>query len=290
MSKLVQPRWHELDAIERWSPDSVWSADTGLSPTWRMFLLGDGSPTRHLRLLTGSPTEVDVLGMHPVGADSCGAPVEVEQVASPWLLRQVYLRNSRGERLGYAASWWNEAEVKRYLEDTSIPIWMSLAKHKVEIYREICGLCEGHSAALVSAFGCPGPFFGRHYVFWHDRKPLTLIYEVFSPRLERYLGPVRAPGPSPGLSPEVPPSLPGGTRPLEATGTDAQEHEAQSGTVLGPSASSTATPSGCSVVVAAAVTVSPGAATSRSTLSTAAVTARRPGAEPLDQSIEMIVS
>lgn len=193
--------WKQLSASKRWSPDDVWSEETGLSPTWRMFLLGDGSPTRHLRLLTGSKTEVDVLGMLPVGKDSCGAPSEVEQVASPWLLRQVFLRNSRGERLGYAASWWNEEEVKRYLEDTSIPIWLSLAKHKVEIFREICGLCEGTNEWLAKSFGYDGPFFGRHYVFWHNKKPLTLIYEVFSPHLERYLGPVRAPGPSPCLGP-----------------------------------------------------------------------------------------
>lgn len=38
-------------------------------------------------------------------------------------------------------------------------------------------------------FGEPGPFWGRHYIFWHDSKPLTLIYEVFSPSLQRFLGP-----------------------------------------------------------------------------------------------------
>lgn len=38
-------------------------------------------------------------------------------------------------------------------------------------------------------FQASGPFWGRHYVFWHNGKPLTLIYEVFNTALESYLGP-----------------------------------------------------------------------------------------------------
>ena len=32
-------------------------------------LLGDGSPTRHLELLTGEPVEVDVIDMSLIGMD-----------------------------------------------------------------------------------------------------------------------------------------------------------------------------------------------------------------------------
>lgn len=42
-------------------------------------------------------------------------------------------------------------------------------------------------------FGAAGPFWGRQYLFWHGRRPLTLIYEVFSTALEELLGPARAP-------------------------------------------------------------------------------------------------
>ena len=48
----------------------------------------------------------------------------------------------------------------------------------------------GDIPELEDAFRLPGPFLGRHYVFYHDGRPLTLIMEVFSPRLEKYLGPV----------------------------------------------------------------------------------------------------
>lgn len=53
----------------------------------------------------------------------------------------------------------------------------------------------GHSPRLEELFGVAGPFWGRHYTFWHDGQPLTLIYEVFSPRLTAYLGPMQQQGP-----------------------------------------------------------------------------------------------
>jgi hypothetical protein len=49
----------------------------------------------------------------------------------------------------------------------------------------------GHSPELEIAFGEKGTFWGRHYLFWHARQPLTLIYEVFSPCLRKYLGEMR---------------------------------------------------------------------------------------------------
>jgi hypothetical protein len=47
----------------------------------------------------------------------------------------------------------------------------------------------GHHPELEQHFGCPGPFWSRQYYFWHGGAPLTLIHEVFSPKLEAYLGP-----------------------------------------------------------------------------------------------------
>ena len=43
---------------------------------------------------------------------------------------------------------------------------------------------------LRRQFGLPGPFWGRQYLFWHEGRPLTLIHEIFSPALQRYLGPI----------------------------------------------------------------------------------------------------
>ena len=159
-----------------------------LSPTWQVLLLGDGSPTRHLQLLTGEQTEVDVIDMSMIGNDQDDAPAVIQQVPGPRLRRQVWLRTASGQRLAYATSWWEASHVDEYLQNRSLPIWASLAKLRTELYRDVRGICFGTSTMLEESFGESGPFWGRHYLFWHDGQPLTLIYEVFSPYLERYLG------------------------------------------------------------------------------------------------------
>lgn len=160
-----------------------------LIPAWQILLLGDGSPTRHLQLLTGEPTEVDVIDMSPIGIAADQAPSLIAKVPGPRLRRQVWLRTASGQRLAYATSWWEQSRVDEYLQNRSLPIWASLARLRTELYRDVQGLHYGHSAALAAAFGQPGPFWGRHYLFWHRGQPLTLIYEVFSPYIEKYLGP-----------------------------------------------------------------------------------------------------
>lgn len=164
---------------------------TQLAPAWQILLLGDGSPTRHLKLLTGEPTEVDVIDMSSIGLSDDRAPQLIEAVPGPRLRRQVWLRTASGQRLAYAASWWQTSMVDEYLQNKSIPIWDSLSQLHAELYRDIQGIHYGHSAALEAAFGEKGPFWGRHYLFWHRKKPMTVIYEVFSPYLTKYLGPMR---------------------------------------------------------------------------------------------------
>jgi len=161
-----------------------------LSPAWQILMLGDGSPTRHLQLLTREPTEVDVIDMSAVGEEGDRAPIQIEKVPGPHLRRQVWLRTASGQRLAYATSWWEASHVDEYLKNRSLPIWASLAELRTELYRDIQGIYFGESEALEDAFEQKGPFWGRHYLFWHHGKPLTLIYEVFSPYLIRYLGPM----------------------------------------------------------------------------------------------------
>ncbi len=185
-------QWHALDlvwegdenAVKRGLPHDM------LSPAWQILLLGDGSPTRHLQLLTTEKTEVDLIDMSPIGSEDDGAPPQVEIVPEPRLRRQVWLRTASGQRLAYATSWWDANHVDDYLQNRSLPIWESLSRLHTELYRDIQGIYYGHCPALEEAFQEKGPFWGRHYLFWHDRKPLTLIYEVFSPYLRKYLGPI----------------------------------------------------------------------------------------------------
>lgn len=194
---LIRPiSWYALTPIWQGGQEIINQGlpHTQLAPTWQMFLLGDGSPTRHLQLLTGEKTEVDLIDMSPIGMDSDSAPVQMQVVPGPRIRRQVWLRTASGQRLAYACSWWEATHVDEYLQNRSIPIWASLERLRTELYRDVQGIYYGHSAALEEAFGYKGPFWGRHYIFWHHRQPLTLIYEVFSPYLTKYLGPMQMDG------------------------------------------------------------------------------------------------
>jgi chorismate lyase len=195
-SALRSNAWYALDPLWQGDEKSVQQGlpHPQLAPAWQILLLGDGSPTRHLQLLTGEPTEVDVIDMTVIGLDPDNAPVHIEVVPGPRLRRQVWLRTASGQRLAYATSWWEASHVDEYLQNKSLPIWQSLARLRTELYRDVQGLYYGHSAELERAFGQSGPFWGRHYLFWHHSQPFTLIYEVFSPYLQKYLGPMRLEG------------------------------------------------------------------------------------------------
>ena len=182
--------WHSLQPIWQGGKEAVQQGlpHAQLAPTWQILLLGDGSPTHLLQLLTGEQTEVDVIDMSVIGTGDDGAPAEIAAISEPRLRRQVWLRTASGQRLAYAASWWNASAVDDYLQNRSQPIWRSLSTLHTELYRDVRGVSCGHCPALELEFGEKAPFWGRHYLFWHDGKPLTLIYEVFSPYLEKYLG------------------------------------------------------------------------------------------------------
>ena len=191
---LPSTQWHTLEPLWQGGEEAVKQGlpHNQLAPAWQILMLGDGSPTRHLQLLTGEKTEVDVIDMSLVGHDADNAPSLIRMVPGPRLRRQVWLRTASGQRLAYATSWWEASHVDEYLQNRSLPIWASLARLRTELYRDVRGICYGHSDALAKSFGETGPFWGRYYLFWHHNQPLTLIYEVFSPYLSRYLGPTHS--------------------------------------------------------------------------------------------------
>ena len=166
------------------------TAGCQLSGPWKLLLLGDGSPTRHLQLLTGMAVEVELIAMGP---DRCAvgeppAPAEVVELQAPLLRRQVWL-NCGSLSLGWAESWWNLEEAERHLRDRRQPIWRSLTTGRAELFREVDGLGQVRAPWLSERFGCPGPFWTRHYRFFRNGRELTVIREVFSPLLETWLGP-----------------------------------------------------------------------------------------------------
>lgn len=182
------------------SPQAIWQARLiggALSPgcggdltgPWRLLLLGDGSPTRHLEALTGLPLEIELIamGLQQPG-DGAVPPMEVEELAEPLIRRQVWLRCGP-DTLAWAESWWNQDQAQEHLQRRDQPIWRSLTSNRAELFREVDGLARVEAPWLAQRFGCEGPFWSRHYRFFRGGQPLTVIREVFSPDLERWLGP-----------------------------------------------------------------------------------------------------
>jgi len=194
------------------SPQPLWQAPFAevqnatagrqLSGPWKLLLLGDGSPTRHLQLLTGQPVEVQLIAMapHRRTASEPPPPAEVVELQAPLLRRQVWL-NCGHLTLGWAESWWNQSEAERHLRDRRQPIWRSLTTGRAELFREVDGLGQVAAPWLEERFGGRGPFWSRHYRFFRQGRELTVIREVFSPLLETWLGP--ALGPALGREPSV---------------------------------------------------------------------------------------
>ena len=183
------------------SPAPLWQAPVAevmaaragqeLSGAWKLLLLGDGSPTRHLQLLTGQPLEVELIAMAPEPGDDPLVPLEVAELEEPLMRRQVWLACG-GLTLGWAESWWNRSAAESHLRDRRQPIWRSLTEGRTELFREVDGLGQVQAPWLERRFGQPGPFWSRHYRFFRQGRELTVIREVFSPALEAWLGPATA--------------------------------------------------------------------------------------------------
>ena len=156
-------------------------------------MLGDGSPTRHLELLTGDPVEIELIAMAPEPAGPDGGappPPEIVELDGPLLRRQVWLRCG-DTTLAWAESWWNQSQADAYLQQRELPIWRSLTANRAELFREVDGLALVAAPWLEQRFGLAGPFWSRHYRFFRGGKELTVIREVFSPALEHWLGPAK---------------------------------------------------------------------------------------------------
>jgi chorismate-pyruvate lyase len=189
-----QPRW-QLNL----SDGKTAAGDELLTGPWRLLLLGDGSPTRHLESLSGKPVEIELIAMADDGATAAAGsaaaaggppPPEIGELEGPLLRRQVWLCCG-GQTLAWAESWWNREQAETNLRERNLPIWRSLTARRAELFREVDGLAQVDAPWLNERFGRSGPFWSRHYRFFRGGRELTVIREVFSPELERWLGPAQ---------------------------------------------------------------------------------------------------
>ena len=90
--------------------------------------------------------------------------------------------------LAYACSWWNAEAADRLMRKREETMLNNLRDANVELYREVKRVYVGKNGALARRFGCEDEdeeIWGRHYIFWSEGKPVTVVYEAFSPLIER---------------------------------------------------------------------------------------------------------
>ena len=179
--------WHQLDPVWQGTPANIHESPSGArgSDDWRTLLAGQGSPTVHVRKVTGKRLTVDVVEMRAL-CETDDRPPLVSELRIPVLQRQVYGLDGNGQRLFYAASWWSEETASQYLHHPDRPIWENLAAIESQLERRIENLTLGNCQSLEAEFGQKGPFWGRLYGFWHRGKLITVVSEVFSPLLWNY--------------------------------------------------------------------------------------------------------
>ncbi len=159
-----------------------------ISGAWKLMLLGDGSPTRHLQLLTNYETKIRLISMQIDPLFEKEGPREIDQLKEPLIRRQVWIRN-QNQNLAWAESWWNSEQVSQNLKSKEEPIWKNLTQDRSELFREVDSISIVNSNWLEEEFCFEGPFWSRNYRFFRNKKPLTIIREVFNPLLETWLGP-----------------------------------------------------------------------------------------------------
>ena len=159
-----------------------------ISGAWKLMLLGDGSPTRHLQLLTNHETKIRLISMQIDPLFKKEGPREIDQLKEPLIRRQVWIRN-QNKNLAWAESWWNSEQVSQNLKAKEEPIWKNLTQDRSELFREVDSISIVNSNWLEEEFCFEGPFWSRNYRFFRNKKPLTIIREVFNPLLENWLGP-----------------------------------------------------------------------------------------------------
>ena len=96
--------------------------------------------------------------------------------------------NNEDKTLAWAESWWNSKQINKNLTAKEEPIWKNLTQDRSELFREVDRISLVNAKWLEDQFCFKGPFWSRNYRFFRDKKPLTIIREVFNPNLETLLG------------------------------------------------------------------------------------------------------
>nr|YP_009027664.1 product [Neoporphyra perforata]AGV01122.1 product [Neoporphyra perforata]AHB35158.1 hypothetical protein [Neoporphyra perforata]AHB35366.1 hypothetical protein [Neoporphyra perforata]AIA19529.1 hypothetical protein [Neoporphyra perforata]AIA19738.1 hypothetical protein [Neoporphyra perforata] len=164
-------------SIEFISPTQIWSSPN-IPTIWKIILLGDGSFTRHCQIITHGDTLISHIATSIYRKE--------ENSSQSYINRRVWIGNNLINRLIFASSWWSVEKYEAIYKHPSKAIGSVLIQSELDFYRDIHGIFFGYSTELEHLFLVQGPFWGRYYTLFHNGKPISIIYEIFSPLLENF--------------------------------------------------------------------------------------------------------
>lgn len=153
-------------------------SNTSIPLIWKVILLGDGSFTRHCQIVTYGETTINHI--------STAIYSKVPNSSQSYVNRKVWIGNNLKNKLIFASSWWNIEKYEAIYKYPSRAIGSFFIQSELDYYRDIHCIFLGYSAELESCFLVQGPFWGRYYTLFHKGKPISIIYEIFSPLLEKF--------------------------------------------------------------------------------------------------------
>nr|YP_010925698.1 hypothetical protein RMC00_pgp016 [Neoporphyra dentata]WKD83930.1 hypothetical protein [Neoporphyra dentata] len=158
-------------------PSQIYSS-INIPMIWKVILLGDGSFTRHCQIITCGDTKINHI--------STSVYSKTQNPSQSYVNRKVWIGNNSRNKLIFASSWWNIEKYEAIYKCPSRAIGSFFIQSELDCYRDIHGIFLGYSAELESLFLVQGPFWGRYYTLFHNGKPISVIYEIFSPLLENF--------------------------------------------------------------------------------------------------------
>jgi chorismate lyase len=169
---------------------------------WRLLLMSDGHLEGHLQVLARGTLRLELVetALALEAEEGGGSWVEVPAVADgmawPRRRRQVRLVGADGVALVHATSVWDAALYDRVMgPDEGRTIWEALHAARFGTARRVLGVRYGRCAELGRVFGCEegSMMWSREVLLKRERRPMVVVSEILSPRLEEYVGPMTAP-------------------------------------------------------------------------------------------------
>jgi len=149
-------------------------------------LLGDGSPTRHLQLLTNQETKIKLISMQVDPLFIEEGPKELNQLNGPLIRRQVWIKNNN-KNLAWAESWWNAEQVSENLKAKEEPIWKNLTQDRSELFREVDRISLVNSKWLEDQF-CLKVHSGQKLQIFSRQKTPNNYKRSFQSKFRKFTG------------------------------------------------------------------------------------------------------